>query len=226
MSNIFVVTDNAASIGANTQTLMTWLAGLGHNVSARSDTDPVEPDENFDLLVTSNVNKAEFATKYKFSQNPILVADPGPWVDYGLLTSTFSGNGASKTTQSIETPSHPAAGGLTGEVTIRTVAQQAKQSPNWVADGVTIVADSPGSTSRTVVAFEAGSTYHTGEQMPARRIGYGIFQDYANYTPDGETLLAASVSWLLESVAVEPSMTFHAYLNGAYRTALSVNVLS
>ncbi|MCP4963114.1 MAG: hypothetical protein GY925_28085, partial [Actinomycetia bacterium] len=110
------------------------------------------------------------------------------------------------------TPSHPAAGALTGTVTVLDVpARMNYVSAGSMPAGATAIATVAGDADKVVAwVIETGDELAYGRSAPARRAGFLFVYDSASHaTADCWTMFDAAVGWVAnESSAVTPSATY------------------
>lgn len=152
------------------------------------------------IVISSSAESAPLGTKVRDVTVPVVSIENGeygPMRMSGTNTGTDSGMLANQTSVTITMPNHPLAAGLTGTVTISSMAGEL----GWgvPAPAAVIVATLTGNPARAAVfGYAAGAAMVGGQVAPARRVGYAVREALAaNLTADGLKLFDAAVTWAL-----------------------------
>jgi len=152
------------------------------------------------IVISSSAESAPLGTKVRDVTVPVVSIENGeysPMRMSGANTGTDSGMLAGQTAVTITMPNHPLAAGLTGTVTISSMAGEL----GWgvPAPSAVIVATLTGNPARAAVfGYAAGAAMVGGQPAPARRVGYAVREALAaNLTADGLKLFDAAVTWAL-----------------------------
>ncbi len=182
------------------------LEGFGYTVIVVLDSDSSAADATGrDLVIISSTSDSEEVnSKFRDVAVPVIVNEPwifddmgmtGPteWVDYSWVDD--------QTQIDIIDPGHPLAAGLSGTVTVSSVADIVTLGvPNTNAARV---ATQAGETDWfTIFAYESGASM-VDITAPARRVGYFLNDAMSDtLTEDGRALFDAAVNWVLDSCAL------------------------
>jgi len=205
---LFVIgggTPNAAD-----QAVISHLATKGYLVTAIPSLSALTADATGKALVivSSTVDSAEVAAKYRDVAVPVIAWENGIYDDMGLTIddATHHNSTVGLTNITIVNASHPMAAGLAaGDVTVTTIPETLTWGvPN--ANAV-IIANVPGGQA-AIFGYETGAVLYTNT-APARRVGF-FLQDnaFVSLTGDGMKLFDAAVAWAVGvGVAEQPRLT-------------------
>jgi len=196
---LFVVDD--AGLNAGDIEALRWLEeGLGFTVTIM-DEIAVQGTDSAGMslvVISSTVDSGNVSNKFTDVAVPVLTWESYIFDDLkltGATTETDFGVTAGQTTLDIVNSSHPAAGGLTGTVTVFVGVRNMR----WgvTATGGVSIATLPGAPQQaTVFVFDTGAELIDGTAAPARRVGlYFDNSGPVSVTPDGVRLALSSICW-------------------------------
>jgi RHS repeat-associated protein len=193
-----LVVDNPAAINAADTAIKARLQSLGFTVTVKDDDLVAATDATGKTLVFVSATSMSTAinTKLRDVAVPVINSEIYLMDDLGMTDTPTTQMGAyTHTGVKIVDPSHPLAGGLTGDVTVNTLASTkvAWAIPNANAIKVATVVDD--TTLATVFGYAPGAQMY-GLTAPAKRVGLYTYNDTAAYhTASGWTLFDAAVRW-------------------------------
>jgi hypothetical protein len=148
------------------------------------------------LVISSSVDRALVAGKYKDVTIPAIVIKDGCFMPMGMGTDGVSGTGLNKISMVVASASDPLAAGLTGDVVVYSGTDRIIYSSGLGADAKKIATMTGAPTQFTVFAYDAGAMMMTGK-APAKRYGFFIHRD-TDLNANGKKLFNAAVDWALQ----------------------------
>jgi hypothetical protein len=170
------------------------LVALGYTVTTVDDNLTVPGDATGKqlLVISSTTSSANVNTKYRTTAVPVVVWETALFDDFGMTAAggTFV---AGQQNIVIAAPGNPMAAGLTGTVTVSSVAGELGQgSPG---PNATIIARLPGATTASTFAYDTGVAM-PGLAAPARRVALYLGDTTAaTFTAGGGALFDAAINW-------------------------------
>ena len=195
----FVVGTVPAS--AADQLLQRRLIDRGYEVSLVDDNNlaTVDIGPASAILVSQTATTSNVGPRFRDVAKPVLICEPLLFDDMGMVSATVADNrgvAMNVTTLRIESPGHPLAAGLSGDVVVTTAAADVPWGmPNAMAVKAATIANQP--------ALVAYFGYERGAAMPelvapARRVALFISATSAPLlTAAGWSLFDAAVAWAL-----------------------------
>lgn len=193
-----VVADKAVPTGGDAR-IAARLVALGHAVTYVSDEDAVPSLAGIGLVVIAeSIVTATLGTKWRNVARPIAVMDSGPLANMDMA-SAISLTGSILTVD-VEIPSHPAAGGYTGAVTVFTTASPVRFAASTAlgAGGVGYLSAGGTTTNFGGFSYDSGTAMLLSHTAEARRIFLGWEYDVLSsvQTADADALFDAAMVWL------------------------------
>ena len=195
-------------LNASDTDLKAHLEALGFEVEAHStnEAQPVDTSGADGVLVCESVSSGNVTNAYRNVAMPLMTSESYILDDIKLAPDgTF--DHAVGTGITIVDPSHPIAGGLSGDVKVAAVAAEICSCSGIAVEGA-IIANSQASGKPCIAAFEAGAVDMEGVAIPARRVYYFAHNNLIpSLTPEGWELVENSILWamgMLDSTAVSP----------------------
>jgi RHS repeat-associated protein len=194
---LFVV-DNPASLNTADTAIRSHLQGLGYTVTVADDDLVASSDATGKTLVFISATSlsGSINTKLRNVAVPVIVCEPYMLDDMGMTDTPSTQMGAyAHWGVRIADPSHPLAGGLTGDVTVtnNTVGGVVWGIPNANAIKAATLWDN--STLSPIFAYAAGVQMY-GLTAPAKRVGFYMYNDMGAYhNENGWRLFDAAVNW-------------------------------
>ncbi|MEM9562782.1 MAG: PQQ-dependent sugar dehydrogenase [Actinomycetota bacterium] len=188
---VLFVSRKASAPPAPDQAIIDLLLTRTPNVTVVDDNDVTTADaDGKDLIVIpSTVIAGNVDGVFTDTAVPLIVWEPFAYPGLGLTGNTSSDRGqtGSFSTITIADPSHPLAGGLSGEPTILT--SNASMTFGQPSAAAQIVATLPTGDTPVAWIYEAGAIMANGQPAPATRIGLPFNYSSPNkLTGDGEAL--------------------------------------
>ena len=164
------------------------------------------------VVITSSVTTSKVSTDiFDGLAVPVIHCEGTLWDEHNFTDSGAGETSGTQTKITIVAPSHPLAGGLSGDVTVFNTARKVNYlKTSRMPAGATAIAQVFGDTSKVAVwAVETGGLLDDGDAAAERRVGFfTIYDAAAELTADGWTLFDAAVLWAgNEAAAITPSAT-------------------
>jgi hypothetical protein len=195
-------------LNASDTAIKAHLEALGFEVEPHStnEAQPVSTAGADGLLISESVSSGNVTDAYKNVDIPLMTSETYIFDDMRFAPDgTFEHTVGTGIT--IIDPSHPIAGGLSGNVEVATVAAEICSCSAIMLEG-DFIANSQASGQTCLAAFEAGALDMDGIPIPARVVYYFAHNNLVpSLTPEGWKLVENSVLWamgMLESKAVNP----------------------
>ncbi|HJX29599.1 MAG TPA: hypothetical protein VJ885_16980, partial [Thermoanaerobaculia bacterium] len=172
-------------------------AGYAPVLRAARPATTADADNKAVVVVSSTVNPADVAAKFRTSIAPVVTWESRIFDDLGMTGPTAAtdyGAAGNQSRLDIVQSGHPLAAGLTGRVTVTT----APTTLDWgkPGAGAAVVARLPGTANRVgIFGYERGAAM-VGLTAPARRVGFFLGDTAASsLTPQGWALFDAAIRW-------------------------------
>jgi hypothetical protein len=197
--------------GEADQGLIDIIAGLGFDVEshASGETQPVDISGAAAVVIGEALGSGSITDAYKDVPIPVVITEAYILDDMKLATNgTF--NTDPDTTIVIVDPSHPIAGGLTGDVQVVSSDVGNICSTSDIQGDAHVVANVKVNGHTALATYEAGALDMDGAAIPARRVFVFLFADMIPVlTDEGRGLVERSVLWALgmSASAVTPEGT-------------------
>ncbi|MFC1717029.1 hypothetical protein ACFL6S_25400 [Candidatus Poribacteria bacterium] len=202
---IIMVASNAP-LGAQDALIKARLEGMGFEVEAHShdEAQPVDISGAAAVFICESIGSGNIASAYKEAPIPVIICEAAVFDDmkFVIPTNLYSKN--PDLSILITDPSHPVAGGLSGEVKVVTGPGEILACAGLQGD-LQVVATLNGDPC--LMYYEKGAKVADGSTTPARRACTFLHNSAIPLlTEDGWGLIERSVLWALGQigVAVEP----------------------
>jgi len=195
---------------------MTYLDGdgnpAGSDITTAAELATAAAGKDLVVLTSSMVPASIKGDIFAGLAIPVITSEGTTWDDDKFVTAGKAAETSSTHTQiTIVAPSHPCAGGLTGDITLLGNPKKLNYAiAASLPAGVTPIATVKGDSTRVVLwAVEAGGVLDDATTASERRGGFPtIYDAAAHLTGDGWTLFDAMVDWVGNpTAAITPSAT-------------------
>jgi len=166
------------------------------------------------VIISSTINSGDGRGKYEDATQGVMTweaalakDDTG---DFQMFETHYSGSG--QTQVDIVDPTHPLAAGLSGTVTVTSVAESMQYGRNGLGGGVDLVASTTGGDHAILAADVGDDLLGDGSPVnPSQAAGRRVFfflhdSTFTNLTPDGLKLFDAAVEYLVVDDSYLPSV--------------------
>ena len=179
------------------------IAGFGFNVVVVEDTASQSLDAFGKILIvnSSTVNSGDVGTKFRDAPVPVITWEQANQDDFGMTGDTDGvdrGTMADQTQIEILDAAHPLAAGFPPGL-LEVVSAPTGFSWGVPNENATRIATVAGNSEQVVIyGYDEGAAMIDGFVAPARRV-FTFMSDeaFVNLTPNGQTLVGATVSWAL-----------------------------